>query len=339
MAHVQAATVLLLMFIMCMGVSCPPCITGNAIEEELLGMLLSEIAKEMILSRLRLKERPNVTFPASGYNVQEALKKLDTQEDPHQNSRVEGQVYKQLSFAKPGRSLFNGIRLHFGCRLQEGRNIELLQASLYFFWPLNSQPSQRVTVRLLLPMPNGSNLTLIGEKELELKEKGWSTLEVGSVFQACFSQGHEVLTVDLETESQQELPLLLTNMSSHQPFRIVEARELAVHQLHRRELECDRRSRCCKKSFYISFKDVGWDGWIVAPLGFHTNYCTTLCEENIAPSVHDFLSNFVDRIAHRNKSSHCVPTAFKPLSLLYIMDDSIVFSSIPDMIVEDCSCS
>lgn len=36
-------------------------------------------------------------------------------------------------------------------------------------------------------------------------------------------------------------------------------------------------TECCRESLYISFKDLGWDDWIVAPEGFHAFYCRGSC--------------------------------------------------------------
>ena len=48
----------------------------------------------------------------------------------------------------------------------------------------------------------------------------------------------------------------------------------------RRNVEqCTEQStHCCKESFYVSFKDFGWDNWIVSPEGYWANYCRGSCD-------------------------------------------------------------
>lgn len=43
-------------------------------------------------------------------------------------------------------------------------------------------------------------------------------------------------------------------------------------------------TQCCRESLFVSFKDVGWDDWIVAPAGFHAFYCRGSCRTFTAPA-------------------------------------------------------
>lgn len=36
-------------------------------------------------------------------------------------------------------------------------------------------------------------------------------------------------------------------------------------------------TQCCRDSLYISFQDIGWSDWILAPQGFHAYYCRGSC--------------------------------------------------------------
>ena len=44
-------------------------------------------------------------------------------------------------------------------------------------------------------------------------------------------------------------------------------------------------TECCRESLYISFKDLGWDDWILAPEGFHAFYCRGSCRTAAAPAT------------------------------------------------------
>lgn len=43
-------------------------------------------------------------------------------------------------------------------------------------------------------------------------------------------------------------------------------------------------TQCCRESLFVSFKDVGWDDWIVAPSGFHAFYCRGSCRTFTSPA-------------------------------------------------------
>ena len=47
---------------------------------------------------------------------------------------------------------------------------------------------------------------------------------------------------------------------------------------HKRSIECsDKVRHCCRKKFSISFKEIGWDDWIIHPTVYEANYCAGSC--------------------------------------------------------------
>uniref|UniRef100_A0A6J0SHJ7 Inhibin beta C chain-like n=1 Tax=Pogona vitticeps TaxID=103695 RepID=A0A6J0SHJ7_9SAUR len=349
MAHKQNSAMLLftlLKILMCVRAGCLTCRTGT-LDPEKPKMFHIELVKQNILSKLHLKEKPNITNPVSGAALEVALKKLyNSQEEQWQISRKKEKEYEMLSFAKPGLSTLSRRRLHFDFRQEQERSTEMLKATLYIFCPVIGQLNQRVTVKLLLQNPNNSNMTL-GETDLELKEGRWSMLEIGPAIQTCFSQGCHELIVDLEVESQEEPHVLLRNTDSHQPFIVAKGQILDVHHQHRRDLLCNDISMCCRRSFYVDFQKIGWHDWIIAPPGYYHYYCTGTCVKavnGIPVSPAAAFSNFHDFITHMDtyspEHSCCVPTEYQHLSLLYFTQDyNIAKAEIPNMVVNTCSCS
>lgn len=221
----------------------------------------------------------------------------------------------------------------------------MLNASLYIFCPVIGQRSQRVSVKLFLQNPRSLNITL-GETDLELKEGGWSMLEVGPAVQTCFNQGCKELIVDLEVERHKEPHLLLVNIDSHQPFIVAKAQILGVHDQRRRDLLCDEMSMCCRQSIFVDFQQIGWHNWIIAPPGYYHYYCTGTCVKKVngipvGPAAdfsnfHDFI---IDMDTYSPEHSCCAPTEYTHLSFLYFTQDhSIARAVIPNMIVQTCSC-
>lgn len=40
---------------------------------------------------------------------------------------------------------------------------------------------------------------------------------------------------------------------------------------------------CCREKLYVSFKEIGWDDWILSPAGYNAYFCRGSCE--VAASV------------------------------------------------------
>uniref|UniRef100_A0A8U7P0R9 Uncharacterized protein n=1 Tax=Corvus moneduloides TaxID=1196302 RepID=A0A8U7P0R9_CORMO len=120
------------------------------------------------------------------------------------------------------------------------------------------------------------------------------------------------------------------------------------HRVHRRGIDCGGDSRmCCRQEFFVDFKEIGWEDWIIQPEGYHMNYCAGLCPLHMA-GVPGLAASFHTAVLNRIKAasataavnSCCVPTQRRPLSLLYYdRDSNIVKTDIPDMIVDSCGCT
>ncbi|KAM3958755.1 LOW QUALITY PROTEIN: inhibin subunit beta [Aphomia sociella] len=103
----------------------------------------------------------------------------------------------------------------------------------------------------------------------------------------------------------------------------------------RRALVCDsaNHSRCCRETYYVSFRRLGWDDWIVAPEGYYANYCRGAC----APFL-NYHSQVVEA-ARLERAACCAPVRFSALSLIYFgADSNIIKRDLPEMVVEECDC-
>ncbi|OPJ87054.1 inhibin beta C chain-like [Patagioenas fasciata monilis] len=240
------------------------------------------------------------------------------------------------------------VRLHFRFTRELAGSTEILQATLYLFWVAHGAGTHPVTVRLLQSDPTGLNVTVANETQLEVPRAGWATLDVGRAVQSLFGQGSQRLTVELEVLEDWGAPLLLGHGDSHWPFVAARARDRTPHRVQRRGIDCGADSRmCCRKEFFVDFKEIGWEDWIIQPEGYHMNYCAGLCPlhmagiPGLAASFHTAVLNLIKaNNAEAAVDSCCVPTQRRPLSLLYYdRDSNIVKTDIPDMIVDACGCT
>ncbi|KAL9820508.1 uncharacterized protein GJ701_017756 [Geothlypis trichas] len=256
------------------------------------------------------------------------------------------QEYELLSFAEPGSSTSRSIHLHFRFSQEVSRTTEVHQATLYLFWP--SPGTHPVTIRLLQPDPAAPNLTVTNETRLEAPGRGWTALDVGAAVQNLFTQGTPRLTVHLELLEDRGSPVPSQHGDSHRPFVVAKAHSRIAHRVRRRGVDCGADSRmCCRREFFVDFKEIGWEDWIIQPEGYHMNYCSGLCPLHMA-GIPGLAASFHTAVLSRVRAasaaaavdSCCVPTRRRPLSLLYYdRDSNVVKTDIPDMIVESCGCT
>lgn len=63
----------------------------------------------------------------------------------------------------------------------------------------------------------------------------------------------------------------------HRPFLVVYTK-YAGKRRRGRTLECGATtSECCREPLYVSFKELGWDDWIIRPAGYHAYFCKGTC--------------------------------------------------------------
>nr|XP_033786167.1 inhibin beta A chain [Geotrypetes seraphini] len=227
------------------------------------------------------------------------------------------------------------------------------------------------------------NEFLIAEKAVDTKRSGWHTFPISKSIQGLLDQGTTSLDIRIACSQCQETGATtvlvgkkkkkdgqekegggITAAStgakgeeeekeqSHRPFLMILARQSEEHPHRRRKrgLECDGKVNiCCKKQFFVNFKDIGWSEWIIAPSGYHANYCEGDCPNHIAGtsgSSLSFHSMVVNNYRMRGHSpftsikSCCVPTKLRAMSMLYYDDgQNIIKKDIQNMIVEECGCS
>ncbi|NXS37396.1 DERR protein, partial [Pomatostomus ruficeps] len=101
---------------------------------------------------------------------------------------------------------------------------------------------------------------------------------------------------------------------------------------------------CKPRRLYISFSDVGWQNWIIAPQGYLANYCGGECPFPLAAELnstnHAVLQTLVHSLDPRGTPQPCcVPVRLSPISILYYDNsDNVVLRHYEDMVVDECGC-
>ncbi|KAK1172167.1 inhibin beta A chain-like [Acipenser oxyrinchus oxyrinchus] len=333
-----------------------------------------EAVKQHILTMLHLKQRPNITQPVPRAALLNAIKKLhvgrvgedgnvEIEDDSHSRTEMNElaeQMSEIITFAEAGAS--SGL-VHFQIS-KEGSDLSLIeQANVWLFLKLSKTNRSRAKVTIRLYQKNqgtakGEEELVISEKAVDTRRSGWHTLPVSSSVQALLEKGLNSLDLRIACEQCQEAgatPILVEKderEQSHRPFLMLAIRQSdeQPHRRRKRGLECDGKiSICCKKQFQVSFKDIGWNDWIIAPTSYHANYCEGDCPSHIAGSSGTSLSFHSTVINHyrmrgispfNNIKSCCVPTKLRAMSMLYYDDgQNIIKKDMQNMIVEECGCS
>ncbi|NXA57385.1 INHBC protein, partial [Nothocercus julius] len=248
----------------------------------------------------------------------------------------------------------SGTRLRFQFSGMQDQDIHLLQAQLWLYLRVPRDLAANHTLSVFLAGGEGSlargNRTLLSKRQLSAKGSGWWTFSLMPVLQSFFEGEHRTLQLELEGLVDRGNNAAAVNASrSHQPFLVAEAKVREPgHRVAKRSLRCSQNSNlCCRKDYYVDFRDIGWNDWIIKPEGYQINYCVGQCPLHVAgspgmaSSFHTAVFNLV-KANNIQASGHscCVPTRRRPLSVLYFdRNSNIVKTDIPDMIVDACGCS
>lgn len=163
------------------------------------------------------------------------------------------------------------------------------------------------------------------------------------------------LLVDCVACSQQGIKLHQKGHNGSLPFIAINTKIRQINETttvrNRRHLHhcTPSASRCCRQPLWISFKEIGWDDWIIAPKGYWANFCGGGCatrrgEVGDRASLKTFHSHVLAEYRLTNPyasiSPCCGPTKLSHMSLLYFDSESrIIKADLPKMIVEDCGCT
>ncbi|XP_067009431.2 protein decapentaplegic [Anabrus simplex] len=104
------------------------------------------------------------------------------------------------------------------------------------------------------------------------------------------------------------------------------------------------RENCKRHPLYVDFADVGWNDWIVAPLGYEAFYCHGDCPFPLSDHLNSTNHAIVQTLMNSVNPSAvpkacCVPTTLRAISMLYLDDqEKVVLKNYQDMAVLGCGC-
>ncbi|KAJ8413992.1 hypothetical protein AAFF_G00065900 [Aldrovandia affinis] len=103
-----------------------------------------------------------------------------------------------------------------------------------------------------------------------------------------------------------------------------------------------QQPHCCRRTMRVSFRDIGWSDWIMAPSEYNAYYCEGSCppKQRMA-TAHAAIKVMMQHVTRGDiPQSCCVPAAYRPLTVLQIdSSGQLVISVLDNMIVSKCKCS
>ncbi|NP_001081816.1 nodal homolog 4-A precursor [Xenopus laevis] len=103
------------------------------------------------------------------------------------------------------------------------------------------------------------------------------------------------------------------------------------------------RTLCRRVDFFVDFKQIGWDSWIIHPMKYNAYRCEGECpspvNESVKPNNHAYMQSLLNYyVKGKAPEVCCVPIRMSSLSMVYYDHDDIAFQNHEGMIVEECGC-
>lgn len=106
---------------------------------------------------------------------------------------------------------------------------------------------------------------------------------------------------------------------------------------------------CQMRPLHVSFSDLNWQQWVIAPDGYDANFCKGHCEFPIPAEMNATNHAYVQTLINVLKavkqgdsvppSACCAPKELATMSVLYYdYSNNVVLKKYPKMIVKNCAC-
>ncbi|KAE8750446.1 Activin-like protein [Frankliniella occidentalis] len=343
--------------------SCPSCgLRREMLEEGLnddLTALRIEFVKQQILKKLGLKEPPKVNKPSSVMPKPLALAGLALPVPPRRREDDSEDFYgrtdqvilfptdqdgKKLGQC-PGDDASPAKTSCFLFKLPPDIQAEeVTQADLWLYRrPLSAGGADNVTLAVSevanwdLDESFQRRSALVSEPVID--KEGWVKLDLARAVKFWFQYNEllkmvEAAGVPVEADG------------AFKPFLVIATSPGNKVRRSKRNAKCvPGMAECCRDNLYVSFKDIGWDDWILQPLGYEAYFCrgscTTAASLTITGSHHNAI---IRRLMQTGKKVDlvpcCTPTKYSEISLLYINNNNTyIQKTLPNMVVEACGCN
>ncbi|XP_047461922.1 bone morphogenetic protein 8A [Mugil cephalus] len=120
--------------------------------------------------------------------------------------------------------------------------------------------------------------------------------------------------------------------------------DLPVPSIHSRAAANSGGQPCKKHELYVSFNDLGWKDWVLAPTGYSAYYCDGECFYPLGSCMNATNHALIQQVVHLLKPDEvpkacCAPTKLSPISVLFYDDNNnVILKKHRNMVVKTCGC-
>ncbi|XP_042351799.1 bone morphogenetic protein 7-like [Plectropomus leopardus] len=269
-------------------------------------------------------------------------------------------------------------------RIPEGEAVTAAEFRIYkdFIQERYENETFKVSIYQVLQEPPNSEveLLLLDQREVWAAEEGWLVFDVTDTSNVWLVNPEQNLGLHLVLEDSNgqtrnsRLGGLVSGSGPQdkQPFMVVffkanEVRFRSIRSAHKgRQSNRSKPQRtvqdalkaveaatdnlgiskegCKKHELYVSFRDLGWQDWIIAPEGYAAYYCEGECAFPLNSYMNATNHAIVQTLVHFINPDTvpkpcCAPTQLHGISVLYFDDSSnVILKKYRNMVVRACGC-
>ncbi|KAF2354868.1 Transforming growth factor-beta C-terminal [Trinorchestia longiramus] len=128
------------------------------------------------------------------------------------------------------------------------------------------------------------------------------------------------------------------------------ARSPSLRNFNHPKAEVSRGDTSCQmRPLHVSFRDLDWQDWVIAPDGYDANFCQGRCDFPIPPdknatnhAIVQTLIKVLEAVKEGDTvppAACCTPNELATISVLYYdYSNNVVLKKYPKMIVKNCAC-
>nr|ABS19667.1 myostatin [Lates calcarifer] len=331
------------------------------VRQQIKTMRLNAI-KSQILSKLRMKEAPNISrdivkqLLPKAPPLQQLLDQYDVVGDDNKDVVMEEDDEHAITetimmMATEPESIVQvdgEPKCCFFSFTQKFQASRVVRAQLW----VHLRPSDEATtvflqISRLMPVTDGNRHIRIRSLKIDVNSgvSSWQSIDVKQVLTVWLRQPETNWGIEINAFDSRGNDLAVTSVEPGeeglQPFMEVKISEGPRRARRDTGLDCDENSpesRCCRYPLTVDFEDFGWD-WIIAPKRYKANYCSGECEYmHLQKYPHTHLVNKAN--PRGTAGPCCTPTKMSPINMLYFnRKEQIIYGKIPSMVVDRCGCS
>uniref|UniRef100_A0A8C3RHX9 TGF-beta family profile domain-containing protein n=1 Tax=Cyanoderma ruficeps TaxID=181631 RepID=A0A8C3RHX9_9PASS len=242
----------------------------------------------------------------------------------------------------------------------------------YINYPSCCSPLGAVTQLLLFPRCScrESDLFLLDVQDLRAGTEGWLVFDVTAASSHWSAgQKHNLgLRLYVETDDglsvdpgsagllgrrgpRSKQPFMVTFFrASPNPSRVTRAAKPPRRRQPKKSNDLphpnntDGRQVCRRHELYVSFQDLGWLDWVIAPQGYSAYYCEGECAFPLDSCMNATNHAILQSLVHLMKpeavpKACCAPTKLSATSVLYYdSNNNVILKKHRNMVVKSCGC-